>query len=134
MIITIALILLIGIFYLSTSKKNDISFLPERFVVFDLETTGLDPLKHEIIEIGAIKVDRNSTRHETFQYLITPSKKVPNRITAITGITQEMIDKEGRDPNEVLGEFITFIGDHRLVAFNANFDMSFIKAATANHG
>jgi len=108
--------------------------LPEQFVVLDLETTGLDPSKHEIIEIGAVKVNRNSNNHATFQALIKPSKKIPKNITQITGITQDMIDKNGENLESVLKEFIDFIGDLRLVAYNAKFDMGFLKEAAKNYG
>ena len=76
----IIVLVVIGFFFLrSRGKKADLSMLPKQFVVFDLETTGLDPLKHEIIEIGAVKVNRDSDNHTTFQALIKPVKKVPKR-------------------------------------------------------
>ena len=108
--------------------------LPEQFIVLDLETTGLDAIKHEIIEIGAVKVNRGSNNHTTFQALIKPSKKVPKKITNITGITQEMVDTEGEEIGSVLKEFVNFIGDLRLVTFNAEFDMGFLKEAGKSQG
>lgn len=66
--------------------------LPETFIVLDLETTGLDAARHEIIEIAAIRYRKGTTTHETLQALVKPSKKVPKKITEITGITQEMLD------------------------------------------
>jgi len=87
------LVLIIGaaaIWYFRRSRarpKVDLTHLPERFVVFDLETTGLDPSKHEIIEIGAIRVNRDSDQHESFQALVKPAGKVPKRITELTGIS-----------------------------------------------
>ncbi len=128
-----------SIIYLLSKKFKkpappDLSFLPKKFIIFDLETTGLDPLKHEILEIGAIRVNRDSDIHETFQQLLKPRKKIPARATAINGITQEMVDKEGKELSEVINDFIEFIADHRLVAFNADFDMGFIKTAALKHG
>lgn len=128
-------IIVFGYLYLrSKGKKADLSMLPEQFVVLDLETTGLDPMTHEIIEIGAVKVNRDSINHTTFQALIKPSKKVPKEITQITGITQEMVDSEGEEIGSVLKELVDFIGDLRLVTFNAEFDIAFLKEATKPHG
>ena len=108
--------------------------LPEEFIVFDLETTGLSPHDCEIIEIGAIKVNRDSGEHITFQALVKPSILIPSKITHITGITQKMINKDGEDIKAVIPEFLDFIGDLRLVAYNARFDMGFINAAIAKQG
>jgi DNA polymerase III epsilon subunit family exonuclease len=128
-------VLVIGYFYLSSRGKNaDLSMLPEQFIVLDLETTGLNPTKNEIIEIGAVKVNRDSNHHTTFQALVKPSKKVPKKITELTGITQKMVDSEGEDIGTVLKEFMDFIGDLRLVTFNAEFDMGFLMEASKSHG
>lgn len=136
LLITMTITALIFMIYKATknNQSHDMSFLPEQFIVFDLETTGLSPYENEIIEIGAIKVNRNSNHHDAFQALVKPKKKIPQRATAVNGITQAMVDKEGRILAEVLPEFIAFIGDHRLIAFNADFDMGFINAAAADHG
>jgi DNA polymerase III subunit epsilon len=103
--------------------------LPERFIVFDLETTGLTAGTHEIIEFGAIRVNRNAVEHETFQMLVKPQRKVPKKITELTGITQQMIDAEGGSLAEAMQGFVGFVGDLRLVSFNAEFDMAFLDAA-----
>jgi DNA polymerase-3 subunit epsilon len=113
--------------------KLSLDHLPERFIVLDLETTGLDASKHEIIEIGAIRVNRTSTQHETFQAFIKPSRKVPKRITELTGITQEMLNDSGEPPDKVLRAFLEFIGDLHLVTFNAEFDMAFLCNAAKRH-
>jgi len=105
--------------------------LPEQFVVFDLETTGLDPEKHEIIEIGAIRVNRDSDCHETFEVLVKPQKRITKRITEITGITNEMV-AESMPLDQALAEFRAFIGDLPMVAFNARFDESFLRPACAS--
>jgi DNA polymerase III epsilon subunit family exonuclease len=110
-----------------THEKPNLQVLPKQFAVFDLETTGLNPSKHEIIEIGAVKVNRDSNKHITFQSLVKPSKKIPKKITEITGITQKMVDTDGEELESILQQFDEFIGDLRLVAFNADFDMGFFK-------
>jgi DNA polymerase-3 subunit epsilon len=108
--------------------------LPESFVVLDLETTGLDASRHEIIEIAAIRYRKGTTTHATFQALVKPSKKIPKKITEITGITQEMLETNGEPLADVLRQFTVFVGEHRIVTFNAEFDMAFLHAATTLHG
>jgi DNA polymerase III epsilon subunit family exonuclease len=115
------------------SDAVDLSSVPERFVVFDLETTGLDPIHDEIIEIGAIRVNRDSDVHETFESFVKPIKRISKKITRITGISQDMVDAEG-DPLEIaIKDFAEFIEDLPLVSFNADFDMGFIQKAAKRH-
>tara|TARA_R110001592_G_scaffold248105_2_gene510232 strand:+ start:356 stop:964 length:609 start_codon:yes stop_codon:yes gene_type:complete len=123
------------IYLLRSSKKQKVSLkhLPEQFVVFDLETTGLSPEKNEIIEFGAIRVHRDSVNHDTFQQLVKPSRKVPKKITELTGINQAMLDEEGVPIEDALRDFVAFIGDSHLVSFNSSFDMSFLQNAAAKH-
>jgi DNA polymerase III subunit epsilon len=115
----------------SKTKSIDMSILPPQFVVVDLETTGLDPEKHEIIEIGAVKVNRDSNTHATLQALIKIDKKVPKKITEITGITTEMLERDGEPLEVAFPQFLEFVGDLRLVFFNAPFDVAFLSRAAA---
>lgn len=124
-----AVVIAILFFFAKSTKKPNLSVLPERFVVFDMETTGLKPDLHEIIEIGAIRANRDSEEHDTFHALILPAKKLPKKITEITGITQNMIEKDGEPLASALSRFIEFIGDLPLVSFNAEFDMAFLRNA-----
>ena len=123
------------IYFLRSRGKPQASLahLPEQFVVFDLETTGLDPRKHEIIEFGAIRVNRDSINHDTFQSLVKPSRKVPKKITELTGINQAMLDAEGEPIESALREFLNFVGDLHLVSFNADFDMAFLQSTATKH-
>ncbi len=103
-------------------------FLPyynRELVVFDLETTGLNPVKDEIIEIGAVKI-KNGIIIDKFNALIKPKKKIPPEITEITGITNEMLENQ-KTIEEVLPQFIEFIGNSVLVGHNVEFDVSFLK-------
>lgn len=109
------------------------SFLPEVFIVFDLETTGLNPKRDEIIEIGAIRVHRDSGLQETFQTLVKPRRNIPRKITELTGISQSMVDRGGALPAIALRDFAGFIGDLPLVAFNAAFDMAFLAKSARKH-
>ena len=59
-------------------------------MVFDLETTGLSPINNEITEIGAVKVIDGKIS-DTFEMLVKPKQKISQKITDITGITNEMV-------------------------------------------
>ena len=99
------------------------------YVVFDTETTGLNPLEgEEMIEIGAVKI-KNGIVLDRFDELIKPTRLISDKITAITSITNEMV-KDSDNELTVLNRFINWLDDDNvLVAHNANFDMSFIKMA-----
>jgi DNA polymerase III epsilon subunit family exonuclease len=109
------------------------ALLPQHFIVLDLETTGLNPYRDEIIEFGAIRVNLASDNHTSFRTLVKPNRKVPRKITEITGITQEMVDSEGLELRDALNQFIEFIGDLPLVTYNADFDMGFLYSAAKKH-
>jgi DNA polymerase III subunit epsilon len=111
-----------------------VTMLGPHFIVADIETTGLDPDKHEIIEIAAVRVNRDSTNHDYWTALVKPSKKVPQKISEITGITQEMVEKGGLPIDKAIEEFLDFVGDHRIVFFNAEFDMAFLDRAAFKLG
>jgi len=113
--------------------KLSIAHLPERFIIFDLETTGLHAQKHEIIEFGAIRVNRDSIEHDTYQSLVRPTRKVPKKITELTGIDQNMLDADGAPLETALRDFLSFVGDLQLVSFNADFDMAFLRNAAAKY-
>lgn len=95
------------------------------YVVFDLETTGLEKETDKIIEIGALKY-RNNELVDEFSVLINPEIKLPSVITKITGLTDEDLkDKDTID--NVLPKFINFIEDLTLIAHNSEFDLGFIE-------
>lgn len=106
-------------------KREEKEYRDKRnYVVFDLETTGLSSATHEITEIGAIKVIDGEVA-DKFEMLVKPTKKITKKITEITGITNEMV--EDKPPiEEVLPQFIEFIGKLPLVAHNADFDYGFL--------
>lgn len=134
-IVLVIIAVLVAFFLLrQRPQKVDLSVLPEQFVVADIETTGLEPEKHEIIEISAVKVNRDSNIHTTFSSLIKPEKKVPKKITELTGITSEMLEREGEKLDSVMTEFVNFVGDLRLVFFNAPFDHTFLRNAANRIG
>jgi len=118
----------------ASPPSSDPPILPEQFIVLDLETTGLNPEIDEIIEFGAIRVNRDQNNHTTFSTLVKPEGKVPRPITEITGITQGMVDNEGLPLAEAMPQFVEFIGDLPLVTFNADFDMGFLQNAAKRQG
>jgi DNA polymerase-3 subunit epsilon/ATP-dependent DNA helicase DinG len=94
-------------------------------VAFDLETTGLDSQSDAIIEIGAVRFDGNRTEDE-FTTLINPGKHIPEFITGLTGISDEMVC-QAPHIREVLNELVAFIGDVPILGHNIQFDLSFLK-------
>lgn len=102
-------------------------FTETEFVVFDLETTGLNPSQHEIIEIGAVKI-KNGKKIAEFNSFIDPGVKIPAKITEITGINQSMV-AGAPGLKEVINDFINFADQGVLVAHNADFDYGFIRSA-----
>lgn len=101
-------------------------------VVFDLETTGLDPTADRIIEVGAIKLENLKPVAE-FSSLVSTSIELTDDIIRLTGINPAML--EGQPSiEEVLPRFLEFIDGCILVAHNAEFDLSMIKAACSRAG
>lgn len=95
------------------------------YVVFDLETTGLDVLSNGITEIGAVKIIKGKIAQE-FTTLVKPDYVITAENMAITGITPEMV-KDAPKISAVIPDFMKFIEGATLVAHNAEFDMKFIK-------
>ena len=100
---------------------------PPRYVIFDLETTGRDPNAHDIIEIGAIKVTHGSTSMTLFQTYVKPDQPVPPVIARMTGITQAMVEREGKPLESALKDFQGFVGGLPLLSYGADFDMRFLR-------
>lgn len=102
--------------------------LDETYVIFDLETTGLDPKDgNSIIEIGAVRM-RNNQIIDRFDELIDPKMELSEEITRITSITNDMLKEKDTEEN-VVKRFIEWAGNDILVAHNAKFDLSFINMA-----
>ncbi|GAA1790853.1 MAG: DEDD exonuclease domain-containing protein [Actinobacteria bacterium] len=102
------------------------------FVVLDLETTGGSAHADHITEIGAVKVRGGQVLGE-FQTLVNPRVPIPAVISMLTGITDSMVALAPRI-EAVLPSFLEFIGDAVVVAHNARFDTSFLKAAALATG
>ena len=114
------------------SKLFDIEYyndfiMDNTFVVFDVETTGLDASNCEIIEIGACKVEKGVIT-KIFQSLVKPKRSIPEMITKITSIDNFMV-KDSPPIEQVLVDFALFAKDCVLSGYNVGFDMGFIKNA-----
>lgn len=99
--------------------------LSQEFVVFDIETTGLSAQTDKITEIGAVKIaDGKIVDH--YSQLINPERRLSPKIVELTGITDEMLaDQPTID--QVMGDFLDFVGSAILVAHNSDFDTGFIR-------
>ncbi len=109
------------------STQTNPDLLKNDYVVFDVETTGLDPASCEIIELAAIKIVGGKIV-ESFDTLINPGCSLPDIIVDLTNITDEMLEN-CFTISDVIGDFFKFTRDTILVAHNAPFDMSFISVA-----
>ncbi len=102
----------------------------DTYVSIDLETTGLNPKRDRIIEIGAIRVERGEIREE-FSTFVNPGRKLEERITELTGIRDEDL-AEAPELDEVFPKLLEFMGDFPLLGHGILFDYSFLKKAAVD--
>ncbi|MGP1439013.1 MAG: 3'-5' exonuclease [Treponema sp.] len=100
------------------------------FVAFDTETTGLKPDENKIVEIGAIKFNKDDIISR-FSVLINPEMPMPEEATAVNHITDDML-KDEPIFKDVAQDFLHFIQNSVLVAHNASFDINFINTELKN--
>lgn len=106
-------------------KQNDV-------VVFDFETTGLEFNKNEIIEIGAVKLV-NGELSETFSCFVKPNQAIPEEITQITHITNDMV-KDAYTIDKVIPDFYKFCYGCVIMAYNIDFDYKFLDFVSKKLG
>ena len=100
-------------------------------VVLDFETTGLSPNNGDrAIEIGAVRIE-NGEVVDKFQALMNPGFRISGFIEQYTGISNQMLTRAA-PCNEVMNNFVDFIGDDNLLAHNASFDKKFLDAELDN--
>lgn len=112
-------------------NPKEYDLLNETYVVFDTETTGFYAGSDQMIEIGAVKIC-NGKIIDRFDELIDPHRPIPKKITELTFITDEMVSGCDNEEN-VTKRFLEFAGDCPLVAHNAKFDISFMRAACSKY-
>ena len=101
-------------------------YTDDKYIVVDLETTGLDPFSGcEIIEIGITEIVNNQIGRN-YSRLIKPKGIIPSHITGITSITNEMVENE-QSLEAVLPNFRKYVGDTTIIAHNAKFDLKFLN-------
>lgn len=107
-----------------------------REVVFDTETTGLEPLGGDrIVEVGCVELVNYLPTGREFQIHINPGRPVSDATVRITGITNEMLrDKPPFAHPDVVDRLMDFLGDDPVVAHNAEFDRAFLNAELARLG
>ncbi|AQT04288.1 DNA polymerase III subunit epsilon [Acetobacter persici] len=106
----------------------------KRSILFDTETTGLDPATGDrVIEIAALELVGDLPTGRSFRVLIDPERDVPEEASRVHGFTAA--DLEGQPKfAEVVDEFLSFIGDDPLIAHNARFDFGFLNAELKRAG
>jgi len=99
-----------------------------RSVLFDTETTGLDPLTGDrVIEVAAIELLNDLPTRNTFHRLVHPQRDIPAEATRVHGITLENL-REAPRFEAIVDDLLAFFGDDPLVAHNAPFDFGFLNA------
>ena len=112
-------------------KGKPILEFPDSYIVVDIETTGLDPVKDCIMEISAVKYRKNR-KVDDYVVLINIDRRVPLHITELTGITNKMLEG-GVEVTAALQGFIDFIGEDIVVGYNVPFDLAFLNQASERY-
>ena len=107
--------------------------LDSEYTVFDIETTGLSFKFCKIIEIGAVRLDKDGNVVDRFSEFVNPEVPIPYNITKLTSITDSMV-RNAETIDVILPKFLEFAKGSMLVAHNATFDTSFIKMNARNLG
>jgi len=95
------------------------------FVALDIETTGLDPQRDAILEIGAVRFNGRRVEHE-WSNLLNPGRPVPPFITQLTGITNDMV-AQAPPIQAVIADLVDFVGNAPILGHNVSFDLSFLR-------
>lgn len=104
----------------------------DRYICVDVETTGLNPKTDRIIEIGVARVEDGHIV-DTFSSLIHPGIQISERVSELTGITNEMVE-DAPDICRIIPHFMDFIGEDIWLGQNIIFDYAFLKKAALQNG
>lgn len=105
-----------------------------REIVLDTETTGMDPEDgHRIIEIGCVELLNHLPTGQVWHHYINPERDVEAGAVAVHGIKTEFL-KDKPVFGELVGSFLDFVGDAKLVIHNAAFDIKFLNAELKGYG
>ena len=99
-----------------------------REIVFDTETTGFEPLKGDrVVEIGCVELINLIPTGQTFHRYLNPDRDMPDAAFRVHGLSAQFLSDKPRFA-EIVDEFLEFIGDAKMVAHNASFDLGFLNA------
>jgi len=105
-----------------------------REVVLDTETTGLDPKNGDrIVEIGAIELFNHMPTGQYFHKYLNPDRPMPQEAFAVHGLSDDFLKGKPRFL-DIMDEFVSFVGDAKMVIHNASFDMRFLNAELKRAG
>ncbi len=104
----------------------------DSYIAVDVETTGLEVRQEKITELAMVRVEHDAVT-DSFSSLINPGRPIGQIVSALTGITDEMV-REAPAIEEVIGAAVEFAGDLPLLGHNLLFDYRFIKKAAVNSG
>ena len=98
-----------------------------RCVLFDTETTGLDPASgHRVVEIGCVELLNHMPTGRVFHRYLNPERDMPEEAFKVHGLSEEFLSTQPLFA-DVVQDFIDFVGDDLLVIHNAEFDMKFLN-------
>ncbi len=103
--------------------------MAKTYVALDLETTGLDPARDAIIEVGALRFDGDRVM-ERFSTFVNPGRKIPLFVTELTGITDADVE-HAPGARKVVRDLSAFVGRDTVVGHNIGFDLSFLRQHNA---
>ena len=115
-----------------TKSKRASGALPD-FSVVDLETSGLDPEKDRIIELGAVRI-RDHKIDKTFSRLIYSDQKLSEKIHSLTGIESSELETAGVDLRDAISDLLKFVGTDTLLFYHSSFDLAFLLHACQSCG
>ena len=103
----------------------------DEYIVVDIETTGLNPMRDELLEIGAVRVKGRDIL-DSFSTFVRPQNPIPSEIVRLTGIDDSMV-ADAPDAQAALSKLLAFVKDAPIAAHNAWFDLSFLRNVARRH-